>query len=134
MRANIRMLLLPAVLLLLATLAWADDAPTGGGWFGRWFAPSNTTTKKTPDRNDGDSGPIASLPTKAADDAGPSASPRARAEAAYHRRDAVCLKLRNVANAANDAALLEKVEQLEARNWELYCRRTATPKVAVKEK
>jgi len=152
MRAKLRMLLLPATLLLLATLVWADDPPSSS-WFPNWFGNGKTAKKTTAPADDWPEEPDDAPAKKDAKGAPPKAGPaaywyrfvgagekadkvqvtRAQAQAAYLRRTAVCLKLREIADATNDDALRQMVEQLETRIWQLYSRRTADVKVAMKE-
>jgi hypothetical protein len=91
------------------------SAEESGNWFTRLFTPS-AEKKVNPDPakvKEVQSEP-APMP--------PSASKiRAKqANADKERRDAVCLKLREIALAHGDEDMLRKVEQLENRVWDLY--------------
>ncbi len=91
------------------------SAEESGNWFTRLFTPS---AEKKVDVDPAKVKEIKSEPTPMP----PSATKiRARqASADKERRDAVCLKLREIALAHGDEVMLKKVEQLENRVWDLY--------------
>jgi hypothetical protein len=50
---------------------------------------------------------------------------RAREQAAWIRRQQVCDRLKEIAEKSNDQELLQTVDTLEQRSWNLYLQRTA---------
>ena len=116
------------MLLLLATLAWADDTPNYG-WLQRLVNPTLSSSKKLPAPADDDAGE-AFPPKKTVkvnfqvNFKSPAVDVRAQAQAAYHRRVAVCVRLREIADETNDELLRQKVERLEERIWNVYSRQT----------
>ena len=93
--------------------SWADEPAPAGNWLSRWF----TFGKQADDKDHFDVARQA-LPAPAIDQ-------RARAEAAFHRRCAICLKLQSIANDTKDEALRREAEQLEMEVWQHYYRLTA---------
>jgi hypothetical protein len=57
------------------------------------------------------------------------AAQRSRELAAYYRRQAVCLRLLEIAAETRDESLRQRVELLEARSFDLYLKRTAVGSV-----
>jgi hypothetical protein len=124
-----------ALLLALGAAAVAgekpaagDDArtaarPDGGNWFGNWFggAPKPAPPAKNADKKKPDVA-VKVSPAPVVDTA---AAVRAREEAAYLRRLAVCDKLQEIAWETNDAELGQLAEQLVDRAWQVYNQRTA---------
>ena len=107
------------VLAMLAGASWgthvrADDGPAGGSWLGRWLSFGKQSNQKTVDE-----APVpVPLPR-------PALSQQAQAEAAFHRRSEVCLKLRRIAIDTNDTALQLEVERLEQEIWQHFSRQTS---------
>ena len=136
--ANFRLLLLPAVLLLLATLVWADDTPNYG-WLQRLVNPALSSPKKLPAPADDDDADEAIPPRKTVKVVSRQTPPvprnpvdvRVQAQAAYHRRVAACVRLREIADETNDEALRQKVERLEERIWNVYSRQTGNVRAKV---
>jgi hypothetical protein len=92
-------------LAIVAGAAWgsevrADEPAPGGNWFSRWFKFGKTSGK-----NDFDSAAVQPMPSPAVD-------ARTRAEAALHRRLAVCLELQKIALETKDDDLYQQAEQL----------------------
>src|SRR5688572_16790157 len=96
----------------LAGVVCADDS---GNWLTRWFAPGPKTEKLDAAKVDAER---LRLPPGAA------AIRAKQAGADKERRDAVCLKLREIAIAAGDEDMVRKVEQLEQRVWDAYLANT----------
>ncbi|MBI2805159.1 MAG: hypothetical protein HYX68_09305 [Planctomycetes bacterium] len=88
------------------------SAQESGNWFTRMFTPATKTSaaKKTEDE----------AAAKAAKKNAASASRLTKAKADLERRQAVCLKVREIALATGDDQLLKQAEQLDGRAWELY--------------
>ena len=83
------------------------SAEEPGNWFTRLFTPS-------PEKKDIAKLLDASMPPSAA------SNRRKQAMADKVRREEVCLKLREIALGNGDEAMLQKIEQLEQRVWELF--------------
>jgi hypothetical protein len=62
-----------------------------------------------------------------------SSSRRTRAEVILNRRNAVILKLREIAQRTGDDALQRKADDLQERAWELYLQKTSGPGSSVQE-
>jgi hypothetical protein len=112
------------LLVASCTLANAQEGPTpkdaaadnGGNWFTRLFSVGGKPdTDKAPAAETKKSPPpvVESLATK-----------RDREEKALNRRNAVCLRLREIAVQTNDMALYNQVDDLEQQAWKIYQQRT----------
>jgi len=122
-----------ALLLGLGAAAPAGEKPAAGddsqpaarqdgGHFLNWFSgPPKPAANKNADRKKPDVAVKAS-PAPVVDTA---AAVRAREEAAYLRRLAVCDKLQEVAQDTNDGELSRLAEQLAEQAWQVYLQRTA---------
>ena len=64
----------------------------------------------------------------------PAASARAREQAAFQRRVAVCDRLREIAIETNNTELDQLAQELNARAWAVYKQRTAKLEAPAKEK
>jgi hypothetical protein len=96
--------------LVVVGMASAQESST---WLPRVFAP--VTPKADPAKADKDDAPKA---TASVDRIALRAAKKAKAD--LDRRNEVCLKLRGIAVESGDDALLQKVEKLEKRAWEVY--------------
>src|SRR5262245_22555302 len=122
-----------------AAVARADDAPSGRPFGGRpkyWKKSNNGWVWQRGSNDDDDDEPTAKpkkdAPAKkpAKDEAKPDPKPgpelrdpaaeRAREEAVFLRRSAVCLRLQEIGLRNNDAELMKKAEQLRERAWSAY--------------
>lgn len=96
----------------------ATAAKRGGNWLTRWWPFGGKSEEKK------------DAPLKDAAPAPESAGAvRARELAALQRRQAVCLKLKEIAIQTNDEALMQKAERLDQLAWRVYEQRTAGSKV-----
>ncbi len=82
-----------------------------GNWLTRWLPFGHKEEKPK--------APEAKRPAEAP------AAVRAREEAAFLRRRAVCLKLQEIAIRTRDDELLRKAEELDQLAWDTYVQRTA---------
>jgi hypothetical protein len=108
----------------------APKKTNSGGIHWLWYVPGFDTKKPTDKKPD----PKPEKPDKpAAKPPKPAARPvqdapervRAREQAAWIRRQQVCLRLKELAEQANDPDLLRTAETLEQRSWNVYLQRTA---------
>lgn len=90
-------------------------AKSGGNWLTRWwpFGDKSGETKDAPAK-------------QTAPDVESAGAVRARELVTLQRRQAVCLRLKEIAVQTNDEALMQKAEQLEQRAWQVYEQRTAS--------
>ena len=89
------------------------SADEGGNWFTRLFTTSAEKSEKPESIKPAAKSDVATMP--------PTSVKRGKqAEADLLRRQDVCMKLRDIANAKEDEDMLRKVEQLEQRAYELY--------------
>jgi hypothetical protein len=93
-----------------------EPAKSEGNWFTRCFFFGRKAEEKKP--------------PPAADNKKPTVTEsaavvRAREEAALHRRQAVCLKLHEIALSTNDEELHRKADELDRLAWDTYVQRTA---------
>lgn len=93
----------------LTGIVCADES---SNWLTRWFTPAAPKTEKI-DAPKVDAARMRMPPAVSTIRAKQAASDK-------ERRDAVCLKLREIAIAAGDEDMLRKVEQLEQRVWDVY--------------
>jgi hypothetical protein len=86
------------------------SAQESGTWFTRWFTPAAKTesAKKVDAKADPQAPPPAST------------SRLKQAKADLERRQAVCNRLIEIADASGDDDLRRKAEQLDQRAWDLY--------------
>ncbi len=97
----------------------ADDS---GSWLPRWLSPWSGKTDKSekidPGKTAADKEDALKKPPVS------DAARRKQAKADLLRRQEVCLKLREIADAANDEDTLKRIDQLESRAWALYAAAT----------
>jgi hypothetical protein len=98
-----------AIGLGLAGFVCADES---GNWFTRLFSPSASAEKKIE--------PAKVMKTDAPMPPSARSIRVKQATADKERRDAVCLKLRDLAIAHGDEEMFRKVEQLERRIGDIY--------------
>jgi hypothetical protein len=107
-----------AVLTLAFALGVAGYAcaEESGNWLTRWFTSS--AQKSDPDKASSDK----AEPAKVAMPPSVSRAMRLakKAKADWERRTEVIDKLRGIAIESGDDALLQKVEQLDKKSWDLY--------------
>jgi hypothetical protein len=96
----------------------AKGTSGGWSWVPSWLKWGKKADQEKPDKA---ARPVpASRPAPLVDERSAVIS---REQAAWQRRMAVCLELRQIAQDTNDNYLLSQVEQLEERAWATYARR-----------
>jgi hypothetical protein len=101
------------------------DNTSGGNWFTRWFRPAPKTPEKSAAGKDEKTKDLKKDHEPRPEPAGEASALRAREEAKYLRRLECCDKLKEVADSTNDPALRKHAEELDARAFDVYTRRTA---------
>lgn len=118
---------LACTLAVSARAADAEDAPPAaaapsGNWFTRWMTPSKPAAlKKTAEKPMKEEDFAQQQQTARAS----AAAERAREENALLRRQAVCLKLRTMADQTHNEELHRQADELDDRAWSVYQRRIA---------
>lgn len=130
----------------LTATAWAGDKPKAGprppSWRTHtvwekavqvWTGDPLDEDKKPDVKKSEDKKPAekaakkdAPAPAKTEVVADPAMAERSRAEAAFLRRSAACLKLRDIAIRNNDSELLHRADQLDELTWATYTEKAAT--------
>lgn len=116
-----RLLAALTLLLGLSLVGGVDAEPTvkKGNWFTRLFSKQAPKKEAEPSAED-----LKRLQEASAANV---ANLRAQAEAAFHRRVAVCDKLQGIAAANNDDDLKRKADSLNQFAWKLYMQQTGPP-------
>lgn len=103
----------------LAKKKAADKTASSGSWWSSWFGrkerPEDKKTSAAPEK-----------PTPQLSPAESVARLRQREEDAYWRRNEVCLRLKQLAQQAGDEEQVQRIEQLEERNFSIFQQRLAS--------
>jgi hypothetical protein len=98
----------------------ADVPLKTGNWFTRWLPFGSKTDEAKKE-----------LDAKERPEPESAAAVRGRELAILQRRQAVCLKLKEIAIQTNDEALAQKADELDQLAWRVYEKRTRSASVSV---
>jgi hypothetical protein len=108
-----------------ATAGDNGSSTSGGNWFTRWFYPAAKPPEKPAVPTDVEKIKKEKDDPKEAKPLPSAADQRLQEQAKYFRRLSVCDRLKEIADATNDAALWKRANELDGRAWDVYTQSTA---------